>query len=779
MESYLRILKISVLASLMLIMGIVLYLIFRGVYSLSEFLPKLLITTTIISIAYFLGCRILNNQKVKIERLSKQQATFLDSIDIAYVDVAIFLSAGVSLFLELSVIRWQSTVFPIFAFYKNFSLLACFAGLGLGYALAKRESIPLFLSIPVLVSQMLLLIFIKYGIGLVYWSMATPITEQLTPGLRVANTIPMFVATYSFLLVVFLVTALAFIPIGQLCGRLMIRRNNLRAYGFNLLGGVFGIISVFGASFLWTPPVVWFSICFIFLLVFQIFDLKVLFTGIFFSLVSVITLSWPVSVGFERIYSPYQLLELGPGSKCLMTLRSAGIYFQEICDLSLSSDNQYTKQGLQHIADHYELPYMIYKKKPQNVAIVGAGVGNDVAAALRQGSGKVDAIEIDPAVLKLGNLYHPEMPYHDTRVNSIINDARTFFRTNNEKYDMIVYGLLGSLTLLSHASSVRLDSFVYTVEGLKDARARLKEGGLLSLSFSFLSDQIGRKIYLMMQKAFEGVAPVCIKANGDGPIIFLQDKEGELSLDENIFQENIFEDVTDYYGNPKIKANISTDDWPFFYMPVRTYPISCLGLLALILVMSFSMTLNFFRQVPALGSPIFFFLGAGFMLIETKAITEMGLAFGNTWHVIGIVISGILFMAFLANCFVSWLNISKPTLPFILLFLSLMVGFVVSIHGGFPSSSVGKMGTTIVLTCPIFFSGMVFSSILSRAKDISGIMAINLIGAMVGGVLEYNSMYFGFSFLYLLAIFLYLIAMVSYTLRGYNNSVLLGKVITK
>ena len=59
--------------------------------------------------------------------------------------------------------------------------------------------------------------------------------------------------------------------------------------------------------------------------------------------------------------------------------------------------------------------------------------------------------------------------------------------TPNEHYDMVVYGLLDSHTLLSHASSVRLDSFVYTVEGLRKARKRLNPDGILSLSFAVMN----------------------------------------------------------------------------------------------------------------------------------------------------------------------------------------------------------------------------------------------------------------------------------------------------
>ena len=89
--------------------------------------------------------------------------------------------------------------------------------------------------------------------------------------------------------------------------------------------------------------------------------------------------------------------------------------------------------------------------------------------------------------------------------------------------------------------------------------------------------------------------------------------------------------------------------------------------LALYLIASFS-------ERPTAGNLPFFFLGAGFMLVETKGITEMGLAFGNTWQVIGIVIAGILTMAFLANLVVQLLRIERPLVPYVLLLLSLGVG---------------------------------------------------------------------------------------------------------
>ena len=46
-------------------------------------------------------------------------------------------------------------------------------------------------------------------------------------------------------------------------------------------------------------------------------------------------------------------------------------------------------------------------------------------------------------------------------------------------YDLVVYGLLDSHVLLTQGSSVRLDSFVYTIEGLGEARNRLKPDGAI------------------------------------------------------------------------------------------------------------------------------------------------------------------------------------------------------------------------------------------------------------------------------------------------------------
>lgn len=704
--------------------------------------------------------RILLRVEPEIDKLGFHQAEFIDRISEKYVAIAIVGSAGLSLLLELAIIRWQGTVWEFFAFYKNFSLLACFAGLGLGYALAKRNRILLALVIPLLALQMTLLIALRHGLsGASLQSLRlVPVREQFNMGLTQATYFSQYVAVYCFLAVIFILTALAFLPVGQVCGRLLTRTTQLRAYRLNLLGSLLGVILMLALSFWWTPPIVWFATCLLGIVLFQIFHRRALLTGVIASFAAIVCLAWPVSTGWELIYSPYQLLERGIGENGQMLLRASGHYYQRVHDLSLNA--QRNDASLRFLANYYEFPYRL-RTPVGSVAVVGAGTGNDVAAALRAGAKHVDAVEIDPAIQKLG-AFHPEHPFADTqRVRMINDDARSFLRGTTERYDLIDYGLLDSHTLLSQNSTLRLDSFVYTVEGFREARARLKDDGILSLSFSVMSKEIAHKIYLMMNQAFDGHPPICVKAGYDASIIFMQSRNGDLTLPGDLLRSTGFTDITQMAGNPGIRSDAATDDWPFFYMPQRVYPISYFFMAALLLILSLLLFGNFVPERPSLNHMSFFFLGAGFMLIETKAITEMGLTFGNTWQVIGIVIAGVLLMAYLANSIVELFRIRQTAIPYALLLVAIAAGSLIAKNGGMAPTLAGRLLTVVVLTCPIFFAGLVFSTLIAKTENISGAMASNLFGAMVGGVLEYNSMYFGFHFLYWLAAGLYLAAFVS------------------
>ena len=157
-------------------------------------------------------------------------------------------------------------MFEVFAFYKNFGLLACFLGLGLGYALSGRQQIPLLLAVPLLAWQMVLFAVSRYGPP--GWNsgvfMVAPVLEVHHMGLAQFQVDAKSVAYYGSVLyllaTVFVLTALAFVPIGQLCGSLMNRLPKLRAYGLNLLGSLLGVGIMFALSMFWTPPLIWFTL---------------------------------------------------------------------------------------------------------------------------------------------------------------------------------------------------------------------------------------------------------------------------------------------------------------------------------------------------------------------------------------------------------------------------------------------------------------------------------------------------------------------------------------
>jgi hypothetical protein len=702
--------------------------------------------------------RTVRDRQAGLDELFEGQTHFVDELPVRWVDVAIFGSAALSLFLELAVIRWQGTVFEFFAFYKNFTLLSCFAGLGLGYSLASRDRTPLAAVIPLLAWQCLFLMAFRFGMP--EWSLSSvrnlPFQEQLNMGVNVLTTFAEGAATYFFLSAMFVITALAFVPVGQMCGRLMKRRPNLRAYGLNLLGSLAGVVLTFVVSFLWTPPLIWYGLSFVTLLLLTVRSRTTILTGCVLAVVGLVVLAWPVNPLWLKVYSPYQLLELGHTPRGFLEIRAAGHYYQRVHDLS--KPEALDAEGLR-TRNYYDLPYRVFGR-PMDVAVVGAGSGNDVAAAVRSGAARIDAIEIDPAIMAAGRSAHPEHPFDSPQVRPIVNDARTFLKNSNWHYDLVVYGLLDSHTLLSHASSVRLDSFVYTVEGFRDARARLKDGGVLALSFALITPDLGRKIHLMLEAAFDGHAPSCIEGRYDHSVTFFQAKRGAAQIPEGVVEELGFRECTARFADANVVADVSTDDWPFFYMPRRTYPVSYLAMIAVVLALSLYLIVNF-SETPTIGNVPYFLLGAGFMLVETKGITEMGLVFGNTWQVIGIVIAGILVMAFLANWVVQTFRIERPLIPYLFLLASLAVGVFVARSGGLGPTPAGQIGTVIVLTSPLFFSGIVFSSLIATSRTITGAMSANLFGAMCGGLLEYNAMYFGFQFLYWLAAALYVGAFVS------------------
>ena len=209
-------------------------------------------------------------------------------------------------------------------------------------------------------------------------------------------------------------------------------------------------------------------------------------------------------------------------------------------------------------------------------------------------------------------------------------------------------------------------------------------------------------------------------------------------------------------------------------MKQRTYPFSYLVMIGLMLAVSAWMVRR--RLGPQLlgdaSQAVFFFLGAGFMLIETKGITELGLVFGNTWGVVAVAVTCVLALGFVANQWVAFRGPTSVPLAFALLAASLVAGWAVSHHvaaGG--AMPVPRVTMPVVLNLPLLFAGLIFSSLLLRTRDLGAALSANIFGAMLGGFLEYNSMYWGYSSLYPIGLALYGMAFVMSLRSGSASAV--------
>jgi spermidine synthase len=676
----------------------------------------------------------------------------------------IFLAAALTLFLELAIIRIHSIYIHIFSFFKNLSLFSCFFGLGIGYAIGRKKLFSLKWTYPLLCLQILFL-FIIYNTPLNVFFI-NPVSEQLTMGRDTAQSILQIFIIYVFTISIFLFNVLVFIPLGQLTSSYMLKTNKLKAYGANLLGSLFGILLITLLSYIWTPPILWLA----FSLIIFIFLVRKNAKLIYISSVSFLLLIFSLNLNLNKnskfFYSPYQNIVLehlnNPLSPVLIKI--SHIFFQSPLNLSkrLTFERPDISPGnifgyhvdIEHEREFYDIPYRVNDFLKKNVLIVGSGTGNDVSAALRNSKvDQVDAVDIDPLIIEIGKSYHPERPYQNEKVNIYVDDARSFIKKVDKKYDLIVYGLLDSQSNLSAKGGVRLDSFVYTVEAFKEAKNILNENGYLSISFFVQQDEIREKLSAMLEKAFN-TKPLILKSQTNDRYIFLVSKNEKKYFDLKNLEFFKHYKNTDF--KQTLKFDISTDDWPFFYMPKKIYPISYLIMIITIL---FSCLLYLKKNVGFKITKIYltpFFLGAGFMLIEAKGITELAKVFGSTWSVLSIIISSVLILAFLANYIILKKIFIKKKLIYALILLSIALGFLYS-HFSI-NLKFEEIILPLLLTMPIFFSGLAFSNEILINKNMQNVISSNIFGALFGGLLEYNSMYFGYSALYFLAAIIYMLA---------------------
>ena len=243
----------------------------------------------------------------------------------------IALASGLELYLELILIRLHTSYFQIFGYFKNISLIACFLGLGIGYALGLKKKSWLFLVLPILALQIIIMHVMRLVTGAFF--LQNPVSEQLTMGLEQSDKLIELVTVYGFIIFIFLLSALMFIPLGQLTAKFMLREKKLRAYSWNLIGSVLGIALFTLLSFLWTPPAIWISIAAVGLLVFTYHHKRAFFITAITTLLLLAFIMLPVRFDKTFIYSPYQVLSINYERNEPAVIKVSNVYFQKMLDI--------------------------------------------------------------------------------------------------------------------------------------------------------------------------------------------------------------------------------------------------------------------------------------------------------------------------------------------------------------------------------------------------------------------------------------------------------------
>ena len=671
----------------------------------------------------------------------------------------LFLSSFTALYFELVVIRYLSTEVRVFAYLKNLALIACFFGIGLGMVIERPPRalkrffpwIALVLFLLIAHASLLHLTYLPiptFDYRMFMNSISQPTGHWYTILLWDIGALLIYLTVVPAIM--YLVVAF-FAVLGGLVGENLKKVDPLQGYGVNLAGSFAGIIAFALLSFLDSPPVTWVLLGFL-ALAFLVSRPR-LNLVIFALTVCAVALPQP-----NTYWSPYYRIDLievppppGWSRPAAYFLDVNHLFHQRILDLSTQFISRFPDAVQnQYGRPTYEFPYRLVAH-PGRVLVVGAGTGNDVAAALRHGATHVDAVEIDPVILSIGRKYHPEHPYDSPRVSVFIDDARAFFQKTNQKYDLIVFGYLDSHTMLTSLSSIRLDNYVYTLESFRQARNHLQQNGSLVLSFTGGETFISNRIYATLEEAF-GAPPRAYFTGYDGTgVVFAEGKAAEANVATG------FPEISKELQAHRASTLLATDHWPFLYLKSRTIPVAIWTVLGLFLYIAMEVLGRYvpLRSLAGRDGLHMFFLGAGFMLLETKGVTELSLLFGSTWIVNAVVIAAFLSMGLLANTLVMFRPVAR-SLAYVFLFLILAASMFVSYGMLEAFSPAAKVLTSAILVgIPVFFSGMIFSRSFRDVKQPSQVLGINLLGAVFGGILENLVMVGGTTILGILALLLY------------------------
>lgn len=627
------------------------------------------------------------------------------------------------LFVELALIRWTGSNVVYLSYFSNFVLLGSFLGIGIGF-LRGKDGPNLFLLAPWALAA--LAIFVRtfqvsidrQGSELIFFG--TGAGQRALP-------------TWLMLPVIFLVVAAIMAFIAVAVARRFAKFPPLQAYALDIGGSVLGIAAFTVLSFLRAEPIVWGLIA--------AAGTLVLMTGRQQLIAAIPLLALCVTLAVESrdselSWSPYYKVRAIPKSFGL-DIHVNGIPHQALQSTTLRRQSE----------PIYFIPYAQVRDNPlDDVLIVGAGNGTDVAIALAQGAKHVDAVEIDPRLYEIGKASHPDRPYQDPRVDVHIDDGRAFLERTTTRYDLILFALPDSLTLVSGQSSLRLESFLFTEQALTAARERLKPRGTFAMYNFYRERWLVDRLGATLTQVF-GREP-CLSLSPHASHLAMM-SVGEVA--GAIACDATWTPVTLPAPGP------ATDDYPFLYLKERGIP--SFYMIAIVLILAVSVVATRVAGGPLRrmrGYTDLFFMGMAFLLLETKNVIQFALLFGTTWIVNALVFMGILVSVLIAVAVARRWPAKNPKRLYLVLLATIVVAFAVPNGALLQLPAAARFLAAILIAfSPIFVANLVFAERFATVENSTAAFGANLLGAMAGGVLEYVSLVTGYRFLLVVVAALY------------------------
>lgn len=667
----------------------------------------------------------------------------------------LFCLSFLALFLELMVIRWAPAVVRMIAYYANLILISSFLGLGVGAIMGKKRK-SVFGWLPAL-----LLINVVWLLIAHFVTMPTTASES-----RFYTPAPQFVR-YVCLLGIFASNAAMFVPLGQRIGSLFENLPPLLAYSWDLGGSLAGTLCFGLFSLKYFSPL--FGMGFVAFAVVLLLPRGRRVRGIPVLALALVAVYFSVSP--RAAWSPYyyiivtedaakQKVPVREPLPDLRTMQDPPIYDVRVNHYYLQKDgsfdpNRYSAEKRTEILNErvqYDLPYALAPAH-RRVLALGAGGGTDTEIAVLNGAEQVDAVEIDPILVKLSDRFNASAIYENPKVHVHVDDARAFLRQSSGGYDLVVFSFLDSQTLFSSMSNIRLDGYIYTVQSIQSAFRLLNDDGVLSISFMAGREWLARKLVRMAELATNQM-PVVYEDHGQVVICAFRGAHAEPPQQYGRFARTTFP-----AGDDLSNAVAPTDDWPFLYLSRKTIPADYLIVIGILLATAVPVVLALRGRGFGMNDGHFLFLGLGFLLLETKSISDCSLYFGTTWFVTMVVVAGVLLMVLAANLVAMRMSRFRRWLYAPLIATLLLLYFVKRDSILALSFDQRLLWSLLVVPLPIFFAGLIFSTTFRQASNPSSFFGANLIGAMIGGFSEYLSMVIGNQNLMFLVIGAYLVSL--------------------